>query len=200
MPAETVIQVRSDTASNWTSVNPTLASGELGFETDTGRFKIGNGSTAWNSLSYQNASGPTGPTGASGLIGPTGPTGAASTITGPTGPTGAASTVTGPTGTTGPTGPTGPIGDDGIIVSATAPSNTDVIWVDTTTEAGSVALPSGGLTDQVLFKNSNMNYDASWKDLPGVPVFIQNTQPTTSNYLWIDTTGGDVQLFIEDGL
>jgi Major tropism determinant N-terminal domain len=48
----TQIQFRRDTAANWTSANPTLASGELGFETDTGLFKIGNGSTAWTSLSY----------------------------------------------------------------------------------------------------------------------------------------------------
>jgi hypothetical protein len=46
------IQVRRDTAANWTSTNPTLAAGEVGFETDTGRFKIGNGSTAWTSRSY----------------------------------------------------------------------------------------------------------------------------------------------------
>lgn len=47
------IVVRRDTAANWTSANPTLASGEHGFETDTGKFKIGNGSTAWNSLGYK---------------------------------------------------------------------------------------------------------------------------------------------------
>lgn len=46
------IQVRRDTAANWTSENPTLAQGEIGFETDTGRFKIGNGSTTWTSRSY----------------------------------------------------------------------------------------------------------------------------------------------------
>jgi len=42
------IQMRRDTASNWTSNNPTLAAGEWGLETDTGKFKIGDGSTAWN--------------------------------------------------------------------------------------------------------------------------------------------------------
>jgi hypothetical protein len=46
------IQVRRDTAANWSSVNPVMASGELGFETDTGVLKIGDGSTAWNSLTY----------------------------------------------------------------------------------------------------------------------------------------------------
>ncbi len=44
--------VRRDTAANWTSTNPTLASGEFGYETNTGKFKIGNGSTAWTSLAY----------------------------------------------------------------------------------------------------------------------------------------------------
>ena len=41
MPRNALIQVRRDTAANWTSENPTLASGEMGFETDTGKLKIG---------------------------------------------------------------------------------------------------------------------------------------------------------------
>jgi hypothetical protein len=47
-----IIQIRRDTASNWTSANPTLAQGELGLETDTLKVKAGDGSTAWNSASY----------------------------------------------------------------------------------------------------------------------------------------------------
>ena len=47
-----LIQLRSDTAANWTSSNPTLAVAELGVETDTLRTKIGDGSTAWTSLAY----------------------------------------------------------------------------------------------------------------------------------------------------
>lgn len=46
------ILLRRDTSSNWTSGNPVLASGEIGYETNTGKFKIGNGATAWTSLSY----------------------------------------------------------------------------------------------------------------------------------------------------
>lgn len=46
------IQMRRDTAANWTSNNPTLSAGEIGFETDTYKLKIGNGSTAWTSLAY----------------------------------------------------------------------------------------------------------------------------------------------------
>ena len=48
----TRLQQRRDTASNWTSNNPTLAAGEIGYETDTKKFKIGDGSTAWTSLAY----------------------------------------------------------------------------------------------------------------------------------------------------
>ena len=47
-----IIQLRRDTAANWASVNPTLAAGELGFETDTAKLKMGNGSGNWASLSY----------------------------------------------------------------------------------------------------------------------------------------------------
>ena len=52
MPRVNLIQVRRDTAANWTSVNPTLAAGETGFETDTRLTKVGDGSTAWTSLAY----------------------------------------------------------------------------------------------------------------------------------------------------
>jgi hypothetical protein len=50
----TVIQVRRDTAANWTTVGAsvTLASGEIGYETDTRNIKIGDGATVWNSLTY----------------------------------------------------------------------------------------------------------------------------------------------------
>ena len=52
MAVQTQIQARRGTAATWTSTNPTLAAGETGYETDTGKFKIGNGSTAWASLAY----------------------------------------------------------------------------------------------------------------------------------------------------
>lgn len=45
------IQLRRDIAANWTQNNPLLLNGEIGIETDTLKFKIGNGSQRWNSLS-----------------------------------------------------------------------------------------------------------------------------------------------------
>lgn len=49
---KTKIVQRHDTAANWTSVNPVLAAGEMGVETDTNKFKFGDGVTAWSSLAY----------------------------------------------------------------------------------------------------------------------------------------------------
>lgn len=69
MSVVTQIQVRRGTASQWTSANPTLTSGEWGFETDTGKVKIGNGSTAWNSLGYTGAGDIEGVTAGTGLSG-----------------------------------------------------------------------------------------------------------------------------------
>lgn len=46
------IRLRRATAAEWTASNPTLASGEPGYESDTGKIKYGTGSTAWNSLPY----------------------------------------------------------------------------------------------------------------------------------------------------
>ena len=51
------IQIRRDIAANWTSANPILAQGEMGLETNTNKVKIGDGSSAWNSLSYFGGAG-----------------------------------------------------------------------------------------------------------------------------------------------
>ena len=76
------IQMRRDTASNWTSAAPTLAAGEWGLETDTLKFKIGDGTTAWASLAYSSL-----PAGTATIASPT--------FTGvPAGPTASANTNT----------------------------------------------------------------------------------------------------------
>ena len=48
----TRMQQRRGTAAQWTAANPILAAGEIGFETDTSKFKMGNGSSAWSALTY----------------------------------------------------------------------------------------------------------------------------------------------------
>ena len=50
MPVQ--IQMRRGTTAQWSTANPTLASGEVGVDTSLTKFKVGNGSTAWNSLQY----------------------------------------------------------------------------------------------------------------------------------------------------
>lgn len=66
---------RNGTSTQWTTANPILAEGEMGIETNTGLFKVGNGSTAWNSLPYggiQGAQGVQGIQGPPGIQGPVG--------------------------------------------------------------------------------------------------------------------------------
>jgi hypothetical protein len=55
MPVNTRLQVRRGSGELWTSVNPILYDGEIGYETDTGKFKIGNGQTNWATLDYTSA-------------------------------------------------------------------------------------------------------------------------------------------------
>ena len=51
----TRMQQRRGTAATWTAANPILAPGELGFEIDTNKFKIGDGSSRWDNLTYFTA-------------------------------------------------------------------------------------------------------------------------------------------------
>lgn len=50
-----LIKLRRDTAANWTSANPTLAEGEPGLETDTGKIKYGDGASSWTQLNYSSS-------------------------------------------------------------------------------------------------------------------------------------------------
>src|ERR1035441_5199722 len=99
-------QFRHDTASNWIANNPLLLLGEMGSESNTGKFKVGDGITLWNDLPYSSGSqgnqgtqGTTGTTGSQGNQGNQGTTGA----TGSQGNQGNQGTQ-GTTGTTGSQG------------------------------------------------------------------------------------------------
>lgn len=133
------LQNRRDTAANWTSNNPTLAAGEIGYETDTAKFKIGDGATAWSSLAYAYAAGATGPTGATGPVGATGPTG----VTGATGATGAGGVeaINAQTGTTY----TFVLSDrDDLVTASNASAQTYTIPLNS-----SVAFPVGSLVNLI---------------------------------------------------
>lgn len=75
------IQLRRGLAADWTSTNPTLAEGELGLEKDTAKLKVGNGSTAWTSLSYLSTGGGSGTVTSVAMSVPTGLSVAGSPVT-----------------------------------------------------------------------------------------------------------------------
>lgn len=157
----TKIQFRRGTASQWTAANTILAEGEIGLELDTGKFKVGNGVTAWTWLAY--SSGPAGPTGPTGPTGPQGATGA----TGPQGPAG----DTGPQGPQGLTGDTGPQGPQG----ATGPQGPQGLKGDTgdtgpqgpqgATGATGPGVAAGGTAGQVLTKINSTDYNTQWSTI-----------------------------------
>jgi hypothetical protein len=64
----------------------------------------------------------------------------------------------------GPTGPTGETGDPGVVISASEPESTDVLWLDSDEES-QAPVPTGGTTGQVLAKSSSTDYDTEWSTL-----------------------------------
>ena len=169
MPAQTVIQLRRDPYANWESTDPILASGEAGFDTTENKIKIGDGTTAWNSLDY--ASGGSG----SITVSETAPaepaegdlwfnsTNALTYIYYDSFWVDLAPAIAGPTGATGATG------EPGIVVQDEAPTETDVLWLDSDDPADAVAVPAGGTTGQVLAKATGDDYDTAWTTLPEAP-------------------------------
>lgn len=110
-----IIQLRRDTAANWTAEDPVLAHGEMGWETDTGAVKIGDGVTEWTALPY------------GGIVGPEGPQGPA-----------------GATGDTGPAGPGLPAGGSvGQVPAKASGADYDVAWVTPPAASTSITLTSG---------------------------------------------------------
>ncbi|MFA1355349.1 collagen-like protein [Streptococcus dysgalactiae] len=99
------VQFKRMTANEWANSAVILREGEIGFETDTGFAKFGDGNSRFSALKYL-----TGPQGKTGETGPQGPPGQQ----GQKGKTG----DTGPQGPPGPTGEQGPKGDTGAKVTS----------------------------------------------------------------------------------
>ena len=130
------------------STGLTGATGVIGLTGSTGPI----GATGVGSTGLTGSTGSTGPIGPPGSIGSTGPEGATGIqgATGPQGDMGATGPSGGPTGATGATGvgSTGATGLPGIVESATPPTDTNVLWYDTSTSAieGIGATGATGLT------------------------------------------------------
>jgi hypothetical protein len=151
------VQIRRDTSLNWATNDPILLDGEFGYETDTGRYKIGNGVDVWTDLIYSLV-GITGPTGSQGPIGTTGPTGSQ-------GDTG----TTGPTGSQGPTGPSGPnvlnIKYEGALITS---STTDINFL------GSGASATGGTGQSDIFIPAGNKKTIPYGETFTIPEYYQN--------------------------
>ena len=63
-------------------------------------------------------------------------------------------------------GEPGATGDDGIVQSATEPSNTDQLWLDTDDTAEPLVIPAGGTAGQILQKSTDGDYDTAWSNVP----------------------------------
>jgi hypothetical protein len=135
----TQFKFRRDTSLNWATRNPVLASGEPGLETDTGKLKIGNGSSTWTQLGYfagSGSGGNTGYTGSAGAIGYAGSRGVAgyngsNGLPGYTGSTGSAG-YTGSLGPAGYTGSAAPLTSFYVNFTSTAPTDPVLgqLWYD----------------------------------------------------------------------
>lgn len=74
-PAASPFSMPSRTAIEWALANPVLAPGACAYESDTGKWKLGNGKDSYLKLEYQSESGSSGAAGPKGDIGPVGPVG-----------------------------------------------------------------------------------------------------------------------------
>jgi hypothetical protein len=140
------LQLRRDTAANWTAANPTLASGEFGLETDTTLFKIGDGATAWNALSYGGIQGTPGTQLLNGAVDPT-----TEGVNGDFYLNTATSTIFGPK------------------AAGTWPSGVSIIGAPGADGADGIGVPVGGTTGQALIKSSNTDYATEWGTVASSP-------------------------------
>ncbi|SRR5712691_10879473 len=171
MPVQ--MQVRRGTAAAWTAANPVMLAGEIGYETDTGKFKVGDGVTAWAGLAYSNP-GPTGPVGPPGLP------------------------VPGPQGEEGQDGDFGPPGPPGSSLSLPVAVGNGGTGDTTLTAHGvligegtsAVAVTAAGATNTVLHGNTGADPTYSAVDLASPDVInILPSQNQDLDYIKLQVFG-----------
>ncbi len=169
------IQLRRDTASNWTTNNPTLAQGEFAIETDTDKYKIGDGSTAWTSLGYSSL-----PAGTATIASPT--------FTGvPAGPTASANTSTTQLATTAFV--MTELGDYALLADPTFTGNVTIQTLDMDTIVeGDVIYGSGADTLARLAKGSD---DEVLTLASGVPSWAAPASSSPILGYKVDTSNGN---------
>ena len=198
-------QFRRGLASEWASANTVLAQGEMGIETDTNLFKIGNGTTAWNVLAYGGFSGYSGISGWSGISGYSG-----SGISGYSGISGHSgiSGYSGRSGWSGYSGYSGISGHSGIsgysgvsgysgisgwsgVSGYSAPSFNPTITIDNKTSAYTVV--SGDLNKVINCTSGTFTValTAAATLGAGFQVTIWNTSNTDTHAITIDPNGSE---------
>lgn len=211
MAALTIIKLRRDVAANWATVNPVLASGEAGVETDTNKLKIGDGVSAWNAIPYTY--------GENGVVvsdsAPAVPSRTPiwyNTLDGVLYVHDGSNWEVAVPVTIGPTGPTGPQG----IVGPTGPQGTDINF------AGSVPtvadLPTGAAKNDayIVDEDGNLwvsNGAESWTDAgqivgpigptgptgPQAVYYVSDTAPTLPEVgdIWFNSSIGNTFIYYD---
>ena len=162
MTTVTIIQHRRDTAANWTMNNPDPAEGELCFETDTGKFKIGNGFTDWNGLPYGDTVGANDSLDLSDTPNGYGTSGQVLQVNGAADGLEYVDASSGPAGPAGADGATGPAGADGADGASSINMLPDLSDVDS-----SVSTPA---PDDIFIFDSSVN---QWANRPSEAVLHQ---------------------------
>jgi hypothetical protein len=192
--------------------------GEFGVEIDTGKFKVGDGTTLWNSLAYSSgdngtsgSSGNSGTSGSSGISGSSGTSGT-SGVSGSSGTAG----ISGSSGTSGNTGSSGSSGTSGLNgssgssgASGTSGSSGESGSSGTTGTSGSSGTSgtsgSSGTSGLNGLSNSLFNYQAKTGTTSGDPssghiIWDNATQASATqiNISEIDNNGNNVDLFMSN--
>lgn len=151
-------QFRRGSATEWSNANTVLANGEIGIETTTSQFKIGNGTTPWNNLVYGGLQGNIGYTGSLGGVGYTGSAGDAGAL----GYTGSQGNIgfTGSSGALGYTGSAGVLGNNVTLIqfqeTTVAPGNiTGNVSFDVSTGTVFTATITGNISNLALANVNN---------------------------------------------
>lgn len=192
------IQLKGGTAASMSSLNPTLLARQPGVEVDTGRFKIGDGVTAWNSLPY--SSGPPGPVMQSPLPGDDGEPGPAGLVF-PTGQVRRESldptaknwqflgTATGATTTVGPVIWTGQYRQ--FIVKYF------IAGYNGGTPVGRFLCAAGTPSTTALTNGSNLseNFAAptAAASIPGIPLAVTLTSISRAGWIYVDGASGSLK-------
>lgn len=184
------IQLRRDTAANWTSSNPILADGEIGLERDTDKFKVGNGTDNWATRPYGGIVGPQGIQGIQGAQGETGPAG-------PQGEQGIQG-IQGIQGETGPQGIQGPAGEvtaDGVFTltnkTLTDPAIIGTILEDVFTITDGAAFeidPSNGSVQLITLGASRTPKATNF--VAGEAITLMVNDGSAFSLTWTDATFG----------